>query len=80
MNQQQNKHYQHYIVAFMSFLHDVPYTKTTVFTPDVLRTVTPEDVRRYMCVKAFGVEEPAEDDRPLNCRANSLEVLKKAIS
>ena len=58
MNQQQNPAYQGYIVAFMSFLHEVHYERTATFPAGVLGLVTPNDVKRWMCYKAFGLEEP----------------------
>jgi hypothetical protein len=80
MNQIQNDHYQRYMVAFMSYLHNVRYDSDTIFQQGDLATITPDDVRRWMCFKAFGTDEPSMDSRPTHCRANTLEVLKKAIS
>jgi hypothetical protein len=72
--------YQSYIVALMSYLHNVQYDKDTLFPPEVLGEVKPMDVHRWMCLKTFGLEDPGPDDRPQNWRANTLEVAKKAIS
>ena len=80
MNQQTNKYYQSYIVAFMSYKDGILYDRNTIFEVGHLGDVVPEDVKRWMCLKAYGLELPNEDDRPLYWRSNTLEVAKKAIS
>ena len=80
MNQQQDKYYKRYIVAFMSYTHEVQYERNTDFPQGVLGLIRPDNIKRWMCYKAYGLEVPDENDRPTYCRANSLEVYKKAIS
>lgn len=80
MNQQTNAHYQGYIVAFMSYLHDTQYDRNDIFPIEYLGAIVPADIKRWMCYKAFGVEVPLDDDRPLYWRSSTLEVAKKAIS
>lgn len=67
----------------MSFKDNVEYAKdanVVGFTQDQLLTITPDDVRRWMCVTAFGVPDPGPEDRPTYARSVSLENAKKAIS
>lgn len=49
----------------MSFLHDRPfgseYPRDHVHTMEVLAAITPNDVVRYMNLKAFGMTEPTRD-------------------
>jgi hypothetical protein len=80
MNQQQNPAYQQYMVQFMSYLHGVHYDQTTTFPIEDLATITPDDVKRWMCLKCFGVEHPRLEDLPTLCRSSTLEVYKKALS
>ena len=80
MNQQTNRYYQSYIVAFMSYKDGILYDRDTIFEVGHLGSVVPEDVKRWMCLKAYGLELPNDDDRPLYWRSNTLEVAKKAIS
>lgn len=80
MNQETNPAYQSYIVGMMSHLHGgLAYERTTVFSIEVLGAVYPKVVKRWMCYKTFGVEEPTAADQPKYWRANTLEVAKKAI-
>lgn len=72
--------YQSYVVSLMSYMHGVEYEKETIFPPDLLGELLPEDIKRWMCLRAFGLEEPGPNDRPVFWRANTLEVAKKAIS
>lgn len=80
MNQLTNKHYQGYIVGFMSYHHGLRYDKTTIFSPADLGAVVPDDIHRWMCFKTFGRPEPLPDDRPVLWRSSTLEVAKKALS
>ncbi len=50
------------------------------FSQEQLLAITPDDLRRWMCVRAFGVPEPGPEDRPTHAQSISLENAKKAIS
>ena len=64
----------------MAYLDGVPsYPKTTTFTAQRLRQVTPEDVVRWINHKVFGLENPPDDATPTH-RASSIGYWKKAIS
>lgn len=47
---------------------------------DVLVAITPEEVKEFLCDKAYGHRDPGPHDFPTSCRANTLVVYKKAIS
>ena len=47
---------------------------------EVLVAITPEEVKRFLCQKAYGHPDPGPTDYPTSCRANTLVVYKKAIS
>ena len=64
----------------MSFLDGVTYTVDDEFTQDRLLEITDADVVRYFNFKAYGVQEPGEDDYPTLCRSNTLFYHKKAVS
>jgi hypothetical protein len=65
----------------MAYLHEVdPYEKEHVFSQEELAALTPEDIKRWMCVKAYGMPEPGPNNHPTECRSTSIEFWKKAIS
>jgi hypothetical protein len=49
-------------------------------TPRIMAPLTPDDVARWMCQKAYGTPEPDPDANPTQARSSSLESWKKAIS
>lgn len=67
------------LVKFMSFRDGVPYEINHTFTAAALRLVSPAEIRRWMCVKAFGVPDPRIDSKPI-CKASKLVELQKALS
>ena len=75
-----NKSYQSTLVAFMSFFRNVPFNRTHLFSADDLNAVSPQDIVRWMNVKAFGEENPPDSANPLYARSSSLEFWKKALS
>ena len=78
---QYSKAYHGYLVEFMRFhAPDAGYDETTVFSVDVLSEIKPNDIARWMQLKAFGDPDPTPDALPLNGRANSLGQYKKALS
>ena len=51
--------YQPYMVEFMSFLHGaVEYNDDHVFTKEALLEIKPIDVKRFLCMKAYGDPDP----------------------
>ena len=75
-----NKSYQSTLVAFMSFFCNVSFNRTHLFSADDLNAVSPQDIVRWMNVKAFGEENPPDSANPLYARSSSLEFWKKALS
>jgi hypothetical protein len=45
-----------------------------------LERITAQDVCRYLNYKAYRDENPSADARPLHCRANTLDILRRSIS
>lgn len=72
--------YQNNMVHFMSYLHGLVYDASATFSLAELAVVTPLDVTRWMCMRCYGTPEPLLDDRPIKCRASTLEVYKKSLS
>ena len=76
--------YKCILASFMSFTHNravgSEYPRDHVHAMEVLAAVTPNDVVKYLNMKAFGTTEPAGDANPTSARANSLAMDKKAIS
>jgi hypothetical protein len=65
----------------MSYLHEEEaYDKDHIFSQEDLAALTPNDIKRWMCLKAYGTPKPGPDDHPTLCRSTSLEFWKKAIS
>ena len=76
-----NKAYHRYLVEFMTFLHpNAGYDATSVYSVEVLSAIKPDDIARWMQLKAFGDSDPTPDMMPLKGRANSLGQYKKALS
>ncbi len=77
------KIYYRYLVRFMTFKDNIEYAKDSDvvdFTQEQLLSITPDDLKRWMCVTAYGVPDPGPEDRPTRARSVSLENTKKAIS
>lgn len=78
--------YLHFFVKFMNwkFDPDPPYDpnvhKRSDFRRDLILQITDNDVARYLCNKAYKLDEPGPRDNPIHARASSLEQHKKAIS
>ena len=59
--------------------HFDPYTQP-MFEVDVLGTLTPKSLERWMHLSAFGVPDPARGMASMNGRSSSVEFMKKAVS
>jgi hypothetical protein len=68
------------LVHFMTFMNGIVYPKDHQFVQDELAPLTPDDVARWMCQKAYGTPEPEPDANPTQARSSSLHYWKKAIS
>ena len=76
--------YKGVLASFMSFVHNrsaaTKYDKNHVFADEVLIIVTPDDVVKYLNLKAFGTMTPAPDANPTKSRHATIAFDKKAIS
>jgi len=72
--------YKNTLVAFMSSRDQHQYNKEHVFTQEQLSAVTADDMLAWFNLKSYGTPTPTLDDRPMNCRSNSLKYWKKALS
>ena len=71
------------MAEFMSFFHGAEeYDNDTVFTKAQLLEIRPMDIKRYLCMKAYGDPDPniVGGARPTEGRSDSLYYAKKAIS
>jgi hypothetical protein len=68
------------LVHFMTFMNGIAYAKDHQFIQDTLASLTPDDLARWMCQKAYGTPEPNPDANPTQARSSSLHYWKKAIS
>ena len=76
----QVKRYHSYLATFMEYHNGVVYPDDKVFTVEELRIIKPEDIYKWFCVKAYGVENPGVDDNPTGARHTWLAYAKKSIS
>ncbi len=72
--------YKAILVHFMSYVSGHAYDKDYEFSQEELGALNPLDVKKYMCMKAYGTAEPNRDDHPLFARSSTLMFWKKAIS
>lgn len=79
-NADNSNDYRPHLAKLMSFLDNVKYPKETVFTQERLLQIKPNDILRWMNVRAFGVPNPPPNANPLGARPTSIEYWKKAIS
>ncbi|ETV97488.1 hypothetical protein H310_09413 [Aphanomyces invadans] len=75
-----NKVYQKELKRFLDFLGRADELNDPNFAEATLLDVTPEDIRRYFNLKAFGTIAPTPESLPTHARANSLKYVKKMLS
>ena len=70
------------LCKLMEFHHGAKYPAATTpqFEPDVLGTLTPKQVERWMNISVFGMADPPNGANPTCGRSASLEFYKKAVS
>ena len=76
----QRHRYHATLVQLMEYKNKITYDADKTFTTTELLTLTPDDVKKWMAFRAFGLEDPSATDDPLNCRSTAIEYWKKAIS
>jgi hypothetical protein len=74
------KRYKSVLIAFLSRRDGVAYDNDTIFPADVLSGITEEEVLRWLNYKAFGIDNPGNEDLPFHGRSSTLHFHKKAIS
>jgi hypothetical protein len=74
-----NGRYKKYLIEFLSFRDNVEYVQSTDFTPEHLRTITPEQVVRWLNKKIYETPDPSPYDEPIG-KSASLEHYKKSLS
>jgi hypothetical protein len=62
-----NPYYQQHFISFIFFVDKLEYDNNHVFSIEELGEITPTDIHRWMCVKAFGKEEVEPVDLPRLC-------------
>lgn len=87
--------YRRVMARFMSWKHGRPvicgrtsltfaegdaYPANHTFTTEEMLEITPEDVRKWMCLMAYHTENPSKEDHPIYATGNSLDYTKKALS
>ena len=72
--------YRAALAGLMSFKHGVAYSVNTEFTREQLLDITADDVVGFFNQRAYGKPNPAETDKPVHVRSNTLEYWKKGIS
>jgi hypothetical protein len=74
------KKYKRVLIAFLSRRDGFVYTNETIFPAHVISGITEEEVLRWLNYKAFGMDNPGNDDLPSHGRLSTLHFHKKAIS
>ena len=74
--------YRGVLATFMTYTHerDPPYNKDYNFSLEQLSAIVPGDVVNYFNYRAYGVETPGDEDRPVHARSNAVKFWKKALS
>jgi hypothetical protein len=72
--------YRSIFINFMRWKDAINYEDNEQFNDEILCSLEPDDICRWMNLKAYGVEEPDSEARPTHCRSSTLEFIKKSIS
>ena len=76
----QIRRYKSILNKLMSFKDGTEYENDYEFNQEQLLTITPIDIKRWMCLKAYGNPDPPAGSNPTDARGSSLMYYKKAIS
>ena len=58
----QRKTYHRILVTFMEYKNSVEYEADKTFAVEEIQTIHPDDIFKWFCFKAYGTEDPGEDD------------------
>ena len=72
--------YRAVLNSFMSHKNNTNYPKNYEFSDQQLGSITPDDVYRYLCQKAYHKYDPGPSDNPIYARSSALSFYKKSIS
>ena len=72
--------YYRVLLDFMNFRDGNVYEDGHVFQDEELAPIRPEELLRWMELKAYGIENPGPNDHPTECRLNTIASYKKSIS
>ena len=76
----QRKKYHRILVTFMEYKNDIlEYEADKTFAVEEIQTIHSDDIFTWFCFKAYGMEDPGEDDNLTLARSSTLEYYKKAI-
>jgi hypothetical protein len=76
----QKNRYQTVLSENMIFVDGIQYAEDHEFPMAQLAQLTPQDIYRWMCMKAFMKADPGPEDNPIHGRSSSLMYYKKALS
>jgi hypothetical protein len=72
--------YQSVLVSFLSRRDNVTYSRDEKFSEEHIRSITADDVVKWLKYKAYRTDTPTDDDKPVFARSTTLFFDKKAIS
>ena len=78
-NKMVKNNYKPTLISFMRWKDGVACSKDHEFEQEALLQTRPQDVVRWMQLKAHGVADPGPDDLPTQGRSSSLMHCKKAL-
>ena len=64
----------------MSYKDDMFYAPDEEFTQECLLEIVPNDLCRWLCMKAFDKTDPGPYDNPVHGQSSALMFYKKALS
>lgn len=74
------KEYQQTLAKFLSFKLNREVLASENIDDEILLTITPDDIVRFMNLKAYHTETPGEEHHPKYARSGSLYGVKKQLS
>ncbi|KAG9408425.1 hypothetical protein AC1031_021664 [Aphanomyces cochlioides] len=77
---QKSKSYTAELERFMNFLGRSDELRHPTFSSMNLVNITPENIRQYFNLKAFGTVNPSPGSLPVHARSNTLKSMKKKLS
>ena len=63
----ENPRYRAVLLAFMSYINNINYNDTVIFSDAVLNKITPMNVSDWFLLKATGTVHPRDEHAPTLC-------------